>query len=117
LIFKDFMVRLPWESLGELIGSHVEALPLRCKAGQFFAINVLRVEDGLDADRSEFARLESNNRIYRVEKYVFKRDFIPTSPIFWAAQVQNEVLVTGVFREWVERKQLKGLQWFPLGSN
>src|SRR5690349_15491728 len=49
-----------WKSLESVIGPFVEGLPLRCKAGIFFAINVLAIEDCLDEKKTVFARLASN---------------------------------------------------------
>ena len=102
-----------WEALEALVGPHVEALPLRYKSSPFFAINVLAIEDCLDEEKTEFGRL-SNNKIYCVEKYVFKRDFTPQSPIFWVKQVQDEVLVSDAFRKEVKKNGLTGLEWFAL---
>ncbi len=108
--------RRAWEALAELLGGHVEALPLRGKAGDFFAINVLAIEDCLVEERTQFGRFESNNKIYRVEKYAFKRGYAPVSPIFWVPQVRDAVLVTDVLREQVERHGFTGLEWISLGD-
>jgi hypothetical protein len=102
-----------WQALQELVGPYVEALPLKSEVGDFFAINVLHVEDCLDEERSEFSTLE-NGKIYAVDEHVFKKGYTPKSPIFWLPQVRDKVLVTDVLRKQIEKHKLKGLLWSPL---
>jgi hypothetical protein len=44
--------------LRPLIGHAIEALPLDCDSGRFYAINVLDIVNGLDLEKSDFIRFD-----------------------------------------------------------
>ncbi|MCY4073054.1 MAG: hypothetical protein OXG60_17305 [Chloroflexi bacterium] len=114
----------------ELIGDHVEFLPLDFQAPvgdgslyspealrslsekQYYVINVLTTLDCLDFDQSEFTYFESTGGIRSIRKRVFKPDCIGDTPIF-KLPILNRVTtyVTDSFKQLVEDNNLTGLEF------
>jgi hypothetical protein len=57
-----------------IIDKDVEALPLLCKEGDFYAINVISVLDVIDYSRSMYKMYSDGNRIMAFQKYAFRKD-------------------------------------------
>lgn len=96
--------------LTPLIGHMVEFLPLHCEDSEFFMINVIKVIDCLDTERSEFEHL-SYKRIPRVSKYVFKANCVDDTSIFKIPENLGATFVTNSFKNSVENNGLIGLEF------
>ena len=70
------------EVLKNLMGNKVEILPLRCRRGEYYAINVLDVLDCVNYKNSEFKRFENSGRIMRFIKYSFNPNCVEGKQIF-----------------------------------
>jgi hypothetical protein len=104
-----------WDKLGLLLSSHVEALPLKCKDGPLYAINILTEVDCMDLDRSKFKRFPSSGRIMIIDEYVFKKGKVGDAPIFKIPE-SNEPFVSDDFKSMVEKEGLEGLEFVSIAS-
>ncbi len=68
--------------LRDLLEGDAEILPLDCVEGDFFAINVTRVLDCIDYEKSSYKTFRDGKRIMRFINYVFKPDEVETHQIF-----------------------------------
>lgn len=57
--------------LDDLLLENVEILPLECKDGRFYAINVIKVIDCINYKKSKYKTYRDGKRIMRFTKYVF----------------------------------------------
>jgi hypothetical protein len=103
------------KALRPLLGDTVEALPLKCAEGAFFAINVLDVTDCLDMDRSEMKLYPSGGIMY-ITRHVFDEGCAEGKHMFKITQGPlHETYVSDAFRQHVERARLTGLTFGPMG--
>ncbi|WP_139796394.1 imm11 family protein [Sporomusa malonica] len=68
--------------LKDLMGDTVEVLPLRCRKGEYYAINVLDVVNCIDYEKADFERFKSSGRIMLFNKYAFKPECVKGKHIF-----------------------------------
>ena len=95
--------------LGPLLEDSIEALPLACKGHSFYAINVLKVLDCLDKDKSEITWLPSGGAMF-IDRYVLKKDYIKGQHIFKMVEmVLRRPIVSEMFKKTVEQASLEGL--------
>ncbi len=105
-----------WKALQGLIGERVEALPLDCAAGPYFAINVLDHIDALDYPRSEVERFDDGG-VMAIDSYAFKPKVLQGRHIFKLPETAPaETLVSGELKALVEKHKLKGLRFDELGE-
>jgi hypothetical protein len=99
-------------ALGELLDGAGELLPLGGEGDGYHILNVTRVIDALDEQRSQFKRFPSSGRIMRVLRYAFRPEAIGDVAIFKLPQtVKSDVYVTDRFVDAVRRHELTGLAW------
>lgn len=70
------------EVLKDLMEDSVEILPLRCRRGEYYAINVLNVLNCIDYEKAKFKRFQSSGRIMLFNKYTFKPECVKSEHIF-----------------------------------
>jgi hypothetical protein len=105
-----------WMILKPIIENCVQMLPLECKEGKYYALNVLG-KTSLDLEKSEVDR-SSSGRIIEVDKYVFKRDSVVGKHIFTPEELPySNPIVSEVFKEVVEKNELKGLNFKIVWQN
>jgi hypothetical protein len=99
-------------ALGDLLDGAGELLPLGGDGDGYHALNVTRVIDALDEQRSGVKRFRSSGRVMRVLRYAFRSQEIGDAAIFKIPQtVKSEVYVTDRFAAAVRRDELTGLAW------
>lgn len=105
-IFSERAIR----ALATYLDSNVELLPLKHPTQSFYAINVLRVIDALDYEKSEIEHVEGHpNFVRNVHRFVFKPEVIKDYSIFKIPEYKRlRVFVTDTFKEAVEANGLKG---------
>lgn len=88
----------------------MELLPLNHDTQRFYAVNVIRLIDGLDLEKSIVKYVEGHpNFVDGVIKFAFKLDVIENYPIFKIPEYKRlRVFVTDTFKEAVEANDLKG---------
>lgn len=95
--------------LQDLLKGNAEILPLNCKEGDFFAINVTNILDCVDYKKSEYKTFRDGKRIMRFIKYVFKPQELISQHLF---KIPDEVLkrpfVSDEFRNRVLESGLSG---------
>lgn len=68
--------------LEDLVEDNAEILPLDCKEGTFFAINVTNIVDCINYGESEYKTFSNSNRIMRFIKYAFYKEKVEGHTIF-----------------------------------
>ncbi len=95
--------------LDDLLKGNAEILPLECKDGDFYLINVTNVIDCINYEKSEYKTFNDGIRIMRFIKYVFNEGNINGVDLF---KIKDEPLkrpfVSDEFRKRVVEKELQG---------
>ncbi len=100
------------EVLNDLMADSVEILPLRCRKGDYYAINVLNVLDCIDYESSEFKKFENSGRIMRFIKYSFKPNYVNGKHIFKIVdEPVRRPFVSDEFRNRVLDNELVGFKF------
>jgi hypothetical protein len=102
------------------INSGIEFLPLETDAGKFFAINVLKVIDCLDKERSKFTATQAGI-IINYSFLEFDSEKINGNMIFKIPELPYTVLVTQDLQDICDEEYLQGLSfdsesnllWYP----
>ena len=96
------------DALADLLAGRCELLPLDCDEGEYYALNVTRLVDALDEERSELVYF-SSGRLMGVDRFAFRPDKLVGETIFKLRQKPRwHEFVTGVFRGRVESAGLTG---------
>jgi hypothetical protein len=74
-------------ALSDVIGSRTEMLPLQFEAQNYFAINVTRMVDALDDERTVANRFQNSRRMFLVQKYEFFHDRVAEEWLFKVPQL------------------------------
>ena len=98
--------------LRDLVIGNAEVLPLDCKDGTFYAINVIKVIDCIDYESSQYKTFRDGVRIMRFTKYAFDEKKIKGIDLF---KIKDEPLkrpfVSEKFRERVIDNNLTGFKF------
>lgn len=98
--------------LSDLLIKDAEILPLDCEDANFYAINVIKVLDCIDYEKSAYKTFRDGKRIMRFTKYAFKEKEVAGVNLF---KIQEEPLkrpfVTEEFRKRVIDNNLKGFKF------
>lgn len=95
------------EVLNNLLKSNIEILPLRYNKEELYAINVTKVLNCIDYDKSIYIKFKSSGRIMVFEEYAFKEECVegnhifkiidePKRGAFVSDEFRNEVLKSGL---------------------
>jgi hypothetical protein len=71
-----------------------QVVPLRTRLGEYYAINVRRFVDCLDATRSEAVWVEEGIRAFAIHAFAFRPGTVPRSAIFRVREQSCYVLIT-----------------------
>ncbi|UUZ84044.1 hypothetical protein LJK88_09930 [Paenibacillus sp. P26] len=103
--------------LKPLINNFVEILPADFEREEYFIINVLKLLDCIDYDRSKVVRFRSG-RIMRFERYEFIPEVVHQQHIFKIIDIPTQaVFVSDEFKEIVIKSQLKGFTFEGVWSS
>ncbi len=105
-------------ALEELLEPHVQVLPLiQLRGKQYYAINVTRLVDCLDRQRSDvvYDRRDSS-RILNIYRFRFAASRLESVPIFKLPDYPDEVFVRGSFVEAVKKHDLRGAAFADPGG-
>ena len=95
-----------------MVENEIEVLPLLCEEREFFAINVIKVLDCVDYDKSKYRTFRDGKRIMAFEKYTFKLDDIKGSNIFKIIdEPRRKPFVSDEFRDKVLETGLTGFKF------
>lgn len=107
-----------WDLLRPLIGPHVQALPLICDEGEFWAINVTTtIPEVFDWARSDYCMFDHDpSRICILNRVVLKHRDSAWPPIFklGPSVTGSWVFVSDQFRQAVDRLKLAGAAFHPI---
>lgn len=62
--------------LSELLEDNVEILPIMCNDKNFYLINIIKIQDCIDYEKSQYKMFRDGKRIMKFSKYVFDRNKI-----------------------------------------
>lgn len=94
-------------ALRDFLNENTELLPVTGKP--YHIVNVTRLLDVLDEDKSQLQRFASSNDIMHISEYWFKENRLDNVPIFRLPQYRSvEVFVNHEFRERVDNAGLTG---------
>lgn len=100
------------EVLKDLMADKVEILPLRCRKGEYYVINVIDVLNCIDYEEAEFERFESSGRIMLFNKYVFNTECVKGKHIFKIVdEPVRRPFVSDEFRNRVLESELVGFKF------
>ena len=92
------------------LGEDGEMLPLDCPEADLKVLNVLRVVDALDLERSKLVRFPSTGRIMTVESHIFHAERLRGVKVFKVPELlRTEAFVTDEVVKLVESSGLKGV--------
>jgi hypothetical protein len=103
-----------WIALAPLIGGVCEALPVHHPfSGNYHLVHILRTVAALDELQSVVARRSpTDQRIYKVYQYSFRKELIDGLHIFKLPNAQGSALIVDEeFRRIVEDNNLQGLRF------
>ncbi len=125
--YSDFLALVPGvpvfskkalKHLAELINESVEVLPLVHNKEKLFAINVIKVLDCVDYDKSEYKKFTSSNRIMRFVRYEFIKEKLMNTHIFKIKdEPSKRPFVSDTFRNRVLEYGLKGFEFEEVWSD
>lgn len=94
------------------LDKNAEILPLECNVGKFYAINVIRVLDCVDYEKSIFKTFRDGKRIMRFSKYCFNINEVLKEDLF---KIKDEKLkrpfVSDNFKDVVTKSGLTGFEF------
>jgi len=92
------------------LGEDGEMLPLDCPEADLKVLNVLRVVDALDLERSKLVRFPSTGRIMTVESHIFHAERLRGVKVFKVPELlRTEAFLTDEVVKLVESSGLKGV--------
>ena len=96
------------KALKEVMGDNVEYLPVTGEASKFTIVNVIKVIDALDMEKSEL-KIFDDGKIWGYKKLVIKAENVASDNIFKVTQFPRAlVIVSDKFKRIVEEAGLKG---------
>ena len=94
--------------LREIMGENVEYLPVTGEASKFTIVNIIKVIDALDIEKSEL-KIFDDGKIWGYKKLVIKANSVTADNIFKVTQFPRAlVIVSDKFKDAVETTGLKG---------
>lgn len=100
------------ECLHPLIKNEVEVLPLNFEEREYFGINVIRVLDAIDYEKSIYKTFRDGKRIMAFKKYFFIPDKIKNVSIFKIKDEKTRyAFVSDEFKTIVEINKLTGFKF------
>jgi hypothetical protein len=107
-VFSDKAVMV----LYDLIKDSTEILPLRCRKGKYYAINVIEVINAINYEKSIVERFPSSGRIMMFDKYSFKHERVIGKHIFKISdEPKRRPFVSDEFRNRVISSGLTGFKF------
>lgn len=96
----------------DLIKDSVEILPLDFDGKKLYAINVIKILNCLDYEKSEYIKFDDSDRIMVIEKYVFKEECVKGHHIFKIIdEPEGGAFVSDEFRDLVLMSCLTGFKF------
>ena len=111
LIFRSTAV----ESLRDLLEASGEVLPLATSDGvELYVLNVTRILDAIDEQRSSIVRFAGTNRVMRIEKIAFVPSLVQDIDIFRLPHRSTPTYVSQQFVDRFNSAKLCGLEFLPV---
>ena len=101
-----------YDALKDVLKNDAEFLPVELEGKRLYILNVIKVLDCIDYDKSEYKTFRDGKRIMRFKKYAFIESAIVGNEIF---KIKDEPLkrpfVTTKFKDIVENSNLTGFKF------
>lgn len=96
------------KALKQVMGDNVEYLPVTGEALKFTIVNVIKVIDALDMEKSDLEYFD-DGRIFNYTKLVLDSNKLSTNNIFKLVEFpRTDIIVSDKFKQIVEESGLKG---------
>jgi hypothetical protein len=105
-----------WRAIEEQVQNDVQNLPLGVGDTFFHILNVIRVVDCLDVERSKFFRTPYDKGLGEILHYEFQEEKIGTAFLFTIPQKPADIYATDAFKELVEGLSLQDIDFQPPAS-
>jgi hypothetical protein len=100
------------EAVKDLIAGSAEVLPLICREGEFYAINITQVLNCIDYEKADFETFSDGKRIMMFNKYAFIENIVKGKHIFKIIDApRSRPFVSDEFRQRVIMNDLKGFDF------
>jgi hypothetical protein len=100
------------EAVKDLIAGSAEVLPLICREGEFYAINITQVLNCIDYEKADFETFSDGKRIMMFNKYAFIENIVKEKHIFKIIDApRSRPFVSEEFRQRVIMSDLKGFDF------
>ena len=107
-VFSKFAL----ECLLPLIKDYVEVLKPDFEEGEYFAINVIKVIDAIDYEKSKYTKFRDGKRILAFDKYVFIPEKVSEIPIFKISDEKHRwPFVSDELKRIIEANNLTGFNF------
>lgn len=100
-------------AMSEITTEGVQYLPIHCidTDEELYIVNVTRLEDCLDYDKSEYTCYDDNYRVMWIEKYCFCPEKVKDLKVFKLVNAaRGKPFVTDEFARKIEEKKLTGFK-------
>jgi hypothetical protein len=103
------------EALADVLRSDGEVLPITCSFGDYCAINVLKVIDAVDVDRSVVRRFKyPPYRVWEINRYAWRQEMLANAVIFRLPLSQYKIYCTEPVVQRIRDAGLTGFRDAPL---
>jgi hypothetical protein len=99
------------ERLGSLLEEAGELLPLDCCDGQFWVLNVTRLLDALNEEKSKVVRSKETGRILMIHRHSFHPERLGPELFKLTQDPRGSIYATDTFVNRVKATSLKGLDF------
>jgi hypothetical protein len=107
LILRDRAV----QAVGSVLEDYGELLPLDCAQADLSVLNVCRVVDALDEERSELVRF-GTGRIMKIKRAAFREEALAEAHIFKLPQMlRGSIYLTENIVQQIRHAQLQGIDF------
>ncbi len=105
-----------WEMMQGRLGDDVENLPIAVGDTFFHILNVTRVVDCLDMQRSKFYRTPYDKGVGEIIHYEFQEEKVGSALLFTIPQKPKDVYASSAFKQMVEDMKLEDIVFEPPAS-
>lgn len=115
---EPLVSRKAMESLKPHLGDSVEFLEVNAaRHGVFYIMNVTKIIDCLDLEKSKIKYHDSSTNIMHIEQYVFKEKKLINEKTFRIKGYEKQIYVTDNFRELIDNYRLEGFTFTNTKDN
>lgn len=106
------------KAIVDVAKNFIEILPLKCKEETYNLINILRVVDCLDLEKTKYKLFKACDEIQSIQKYSLKKEMVENEVIFKMDKyITGYIFVTDIFKKTIEENNISGLKFTKIWSS